>query len=72
MNNKVDYLFPGEEYNPVQPDMQKVKHYVNVDPTGCEGHAHERDIYQAAPELIPGPKAIRNYDSMDDVTNFPE
>ena len=41
-------------------------------PTGCEGHAHERDIYQAAPELIPGPKAIRNYDSMDDVTNFPE
>ena len=31
MNNKVDYLFPDEEYNPVTADMEKVKNYVNVE-----------------------------------------
>ena len=30
MNNKVDYLHPNEEYNPKQPDWDKVKNYVNV------------------------------------------
>ena len=31
MNNKVDYLFPDEENKPRMPDMEKVKHYVNVE-----------------------------------------
>ena len=31
MNNKVDYLFPDEEYRPKTADIQKVKHYVNVE-----------------------------------------
>jgi len=30
MNNKVDYLFPNEEYKPKTADMEKIKHYVNV------------------------------------------
>ncbi len=30
MNNKVDYLFPNEEYKPKTADIEKVKHYVNV------------------------------------------
>ena len=30
MNNKVDYLFPNEEYKPKTADLEKVKHYVNV------------------------------------------
>jgi hypothetical protein len=49
MNNKVDYLFPDEEYKPRTADLEKVKHYINVDPTGIEMHAHERDIYTPAP-----------------------
>ena len=31
MNQKVDYLFPGEEYRPKQPDWDKVKNYVNIE-----------------------------------------
>ena len=31
MNNKVDYLFPGEGYSPHTADLEKVKHYVNVE-----------------------------------------
>ena len=31
MNSKVDYLFPGEEYKPKQPNWDKVKNYVNVE-----------------------------------------
>ena len=31
MNNKVDYLVPNEEYNPKQPDWDKVRSYVNVE-----------------------------------------
>ena len=31
MNNKVDYLFPDEEYRPKTADMDKIKHYVNVE-----------------------------------------
>ena len=31
MNNKVDYLFPDEEYNPVTADPEKIKHYKNVE-----------------------------------------
>ena len=30
MNNKVDYLFPNEEYKPKTADIEKVKHYINV------------------------------------------
>ena len=30
MNNKVDYLFPDEEYNPKQPDWERIKHYRDV------------------------------------------
>ena len=31
MNNKVDYLFPDEEYKPVTANMEKVRHYVNIE-----------------------------------------
>ena len=31
MNNKVDYLFPNEEYKPQTANLDKVKHYVNVE-----------------------------------------
>ena len=31
MNQKVDYLMPDEEYNPKQPDWDKVRNYVNVE-----------------------------------------
>jgi len=31
MNNKVDYLFPGEEYKPKTADWDVVKHYKNVE-----------------------------------------
>ena len=31
MNNKVDYLFPDEDYRPKTADMDKIKHYVNVE-----------------------------------------
>ena len=55
MNSKVDYLFPDEEYKPKLPDWEKVQHYVNVDGTGCELHAHERDVYTPAPEIMTPP-----------------
>ena len=28
-DSKVDYLIPGEEYRPKQPDWEKIKHYVD-------------------------------------------
>lgn len=31
MNDKVDYLFPNEEYKPKQPNWDKIKHYVNIE-----------------------------------------
>jgi len=31
MNQKVDYLFPGEEFRPKTADLEKVRHYVNVE-----------------------------------------
>jgi hypothetical protein len=31
MNSKVDFLFPGEEYKPKQPDFEKIKNFVNVE-----------------------------------------
>jgi hypothetical protein len=31
MNEKVDYLFPNEEYKPKQPDWEKIKFYQNVE-----------------------------------------
>ena len=31
MNDKVDYLFPNEEYKPKQPDWDRIKHYKNVE-----------------------------------------
>ena len=31
MNNKVDYLFPDEDFKPKVANMDKVKHYVNVE-----------------------------------------
>ena len=52
MNSKVDYLFPGEEYKPKTADWDVVKHYKNVDPTGCELKAHERDVMQPAPQVL--------------------
>jgi hypothetical protein len=71
MNNKVDYLLPDEEYNPKKPDWDKVKHYINVDPTLCETKAHERDILTPAPVVLK-PPAPRERVTMDDVTDFPE
>ena len=71
MNTKVDYLLPNEEYNPKQPDWDKVKNYVNITPTGCEGKAHERDVLTPAPIKLK-PPAPRERVSMDDVTDFPE
>jgi len=72
MKNKVDYLFPDEEYKPRTADLEKVKHYVNVDPTGCEMHAHERDIFTPAPEILKPTELKRAHETMDDVTNFPK
>jgi CDGSH-type Zn-finger protein len=44
---------------------------VNVDPTGCELKAHERDVYTPTPQVLK-PPAPRERVSMDDVTDFPE
>ena len=71
MNTKVDYLVPGEEYLPKTPDWNKIKNYINVDPTGCELKAHERDILTPTP-LILKPPAPRERVSMEDVTDFPQ
>jgi hypothetical protein len=49
MNDKVDYLLPDDRYNPAQPDWEKIQHYLNIDPTGPEGKAHERDAYMPEP-----------------------
>ena len=72
MNNKVDYLFPNEEYKPKTADFDKIKNYVDVDPTGVEGKAHERDIMALRPEVIKPTSLKRETVSMDDVTNFPK
>ena len=72
MNNKVDYLFPNEEYRPKTADMDKIKNYVDVSPTGCEGKAYERDIFALKSEVIAPTTLRRDSVSMDDVTNFPE
>ena len=31
MNEKVDYLFPDEEYTPKTPDWDKIKDYENIE-----------------------------------------
>lgn len=31
MQNKVDFLFPDEDYKPKTADMNKVRHYVDVE-----------------------------------------
>ena len=49
MNNKVDYLLPGEDYNPRQPDWDKIKHYEDVATMGTEMKAHERDNLKPTP-----------------------
>ena len=72
MNNKVDYLFPNEEYNPKTADFDRIKNYVDVSPTGCEGKAHERDILALKPEVIAPTELKRESVSMDDVSNFPK
>lgn len=71
MNNKVDYLFPDEDYRPKTADPEKIKHYVNVDPTGCEMHAHERDVMTPSPEILRPTVMQRETETMDDVSNFP-
>ena len=72
MNNKVDYLFPDEEYKPKTADMDKVKHFVNVDPVGCELNANDRDIMLKDPVILRPTEKKRSVETMDDVTNFPE
>ena len=72
MNNKVDYLFPNEDYQPKTADMQRVRNYVNVDPTGCEGKSYGKDIFALKPEVITPTVLKRDKESMDDVSNFPE
>jgi hypothetical protein len=71
MNNKVDYLFPDEDYKPKVADIEKVKHYVNVDPTGCELQAHERDYMTPTPVNLKPTELKRSIETMEDVTNFP-
>ena len=70
MNNKVDWV-AHTEYKPKRPDMEKVKHYVNVDPTGCEMHAHERDVVTPKPVTLKPTTLTQENLSPDDVTNFP-
>ena len=72
MNNKVDYLFPNEDFQPKTADLEKIKNYVDVDPTGCEGKAHERDIFALKPERITPSQQQRDTVSMDDISNFPQ
>lgn len=71
MNSKVDYLIPGEEYKPKEPNWAKIKHYKNVDPTGCELKAHDRDTLMPKPQILKPPSA-RSQIAMDDITDFPE
>ena len=70
MNNKVDYLVPGEDYTPKQPDWERIKDYVDVDPTGPEMKAHERDSLKPKPQIL-RPPPPRAEITMDDVTDFP-
>ncbi len=55
MNHKTDYLLVNEIFEPRAPDMEKVKHYVNVDSAGLEMQAHERDIYMPDPLVLKPP-----------------
>ena len=71
MNNKVDYLFPNEEFQAKTADLSKIKNYVDVSPTGCEGKSHERDIFALKPDRITPTEQRRETVSMDDVSNFP-
>ena len=70
MNHKIDYLLANETYEPKGPDMEKVKHYVNVDPTGVEMKAHERDILMPKPITMKPPAQKRTVIGPDDVTDF--
>ena len=72
MNNKVDYLFPNEEYKPKTADMEKVRHFVDVDPTGCEMKSSDRDVYALKSEVVSPTELRRETESMDDVSNFPQ
>ena len=71
MSNKIDYLLPGEKYEPKQPDWEKIKYYRDLDPTGCEMKAHERDIMTPDPVILSPPTQSKTI-SMDDTTDFPE
>ena len=71
MNNKVDYLFPNEEFQPKTADKDKIKGYIDVDPTLCEKKAYERDIFALKPDRITPTQQKRENVSMDDVSNFP-
>ena len=71
MNRKIDYLLANETYEPRAPDMDKVKHYVNVSPTGVELKAHERDVYTPTPVTLKPPTQKRTSIGPDDVTDFP-
>ena len=71
MNWKVDQLLPEDDFRPKTADMEKVKHYVNVDPTGCEMHAHERDVMTPTPVNLKPTEKKRSVETMEDVTNFP-
>ena len=71
MSDKIDYLLPGEKYEPVQPDWEKIKYYKNVDPTGCEMKAHERDVLMPEPTIL-SPPPPRETITMEDITDFPQ
>ena len=71
MSEKIDYLLPGEKYEPKQPDCEKIKYYKDLDSGGCEMRAHERDILMPDPVIL-SPPPPRQSISMDDTTDFPE
>lgn len=40
-----NYELPGEEYNPKQPNWDKIKDYKDIVHKGPEMEAHKRDVY---------------------------
>lgn len=71
MSEKIDYLLPDEKYEPKQPDWEKIKYYKDIEPTGCELKAHERDVLTPEPVIL-SPPPPRKTVTKDDVTDFPE
>ena len=70
-SGKVDYLIPGEQYNPKQSNWEKIKYYVDKSPVLEEGEAHKRDVYTPEPVLLK-PPAPRETTSLEDITDFPQ